>query len=455
MRSNRSEGREAVFAALDQLEADAATVRALSFDGLPELDCVEVIGRLHSIARTVPSWQYELINQLSERAVASDIGGPLPRVLADRLTIRPSVARRMIAEAAHLGHRRAITGERLAPLWPTTAAKMADGEIGVEHVAVIRRFFHQLPAAVGYDIRERAEKMLAEMAVELRPDQLEKAAERMAGWINPDGIFSDADRARKRGFWWRAQGPDGMSTGTLIADPQLRATLDAVLAKLGAPGMCNPDDEAPTIDDEPSQEAVRRDTRTPAQRRHDGLTAMGRGLLASGSLGKHRGLPTTIVVRTTLQELQAGVGKALTGAGTWLPMRDAIRMAGSAHHYLVIFDKHTQRPLYLGRTRIANADQRIVLFARDGGCTAPGCDKGLYWCDVHHIVHFARGGVTEPDNLTLACGADHKLIDEGWTTRLNAAGQVEWMPPPHLKLKPGVNNYHHPERYLEDDEDDP
>lgn len=61
--------------------------------------------------------------------------------------------------------------------------------------------------------------------------------------------------------------------GTLIADPQLRAALDAVIAKLGAPGMCNPDDTTQTVDGEPSEEVAGRDTRTPAQRAHDALTA--------------------------------------------------------------------------------------------------------------------------------------------------------------------------------------
>ena len=36
------------------------------------------------------------------------------------------------------------------------------------------------------------------------------------------------------------QGRDGMSKITGWLDPQLRAGLDAVLAKLAAPGMCNP-----------------------------------------------------------------------------------------------------------------------------------------------------------------------------------------------------------------------
>jgi hypothetical protein len=54
--------------------------------------------------------------------------------------------------------------------------------------------------------------------------------------------------------------------------------------------------------------------------------------LASGELGQHNGLPTTIIVTTTLHELEAATGKALTGGGTLLPMSDVIRMARHAHH---------------------------------------------------------------------------------------------------------------------------
>lgn len=72
--------------------------------------------------------------------------------------------------------------------------------------------------------------------------------------------------------------------------------------------MCNPEDSSPTVDGEPSAEAARRDSRTRAQRAHDALTAMARAMLASGQLGWHRGLPATIIVRTTLQELSSGYG---------------------------------------------------------------------------------------------------------------------------------------------------
>ncbi len=59
---------------------------------------------------------------------------------------------------------------------------------------------------------------------------------------------------------------------------------------------------------------------------------------------------------------------------------------------------------------------------------APG-----YLSEVHHVIEWAKTHRTDIDDLTFACGPDHKLPDEeGWTTRKNADGITEWIPPPHL-----------------------
>ena len=92
--------------------------------------------------------------------------------------------------------------------------------------------------------------------------------------------------------------------------------------------------------------------------------AASRAVLSSGKLGQLNGLPVTVVVYTTLQELESGCGRAVTATGTLLPMPTVIRMASHAYHYLTIFDKDAGRAPHLGRTRrIASADQRIVLHA--------------------------------------------------------------------------------------------
>ncbi|SLF23899.1 Conserved protein of uncharacterised function possible rep13e12 repeat protein [Mycobacteroides abscessus subsp. bolletii] len=107
-------------------------------------------------------------------------------------------------------------------------------------------------------------------------------------------------------------------------------------------------------DAQPADDAAERDTRTVAQRHHDALRAALRSTLVSTELGSHHGLPVTVIVTTTLKELQDAAGIATTGSGTRLPMRDLIRAAAHAHHYLAIFDDHG-RALHLGRSqRIAS-----------------------------------------------------------------------------------------------------
>lgn len=72
----------------------------------------------------------------------------------------------------------------------------------------------------------------------------------------------------------------------------------------------------------------------------------------------------TMIITTTLPDLQSGTGHAVTGGGSLLPMSEVIRQASKAHHYLSVFDKHTAQPLYLGRAnRLACTAQRIMLSA--------------------------------------------------------------------------------------------
>jgi hypothetical protein len=76
-----------------------------------------------------------------------------------------------------------------------------------------------------------------------------------------------------------------MSTGKLIATPQLRAELDAWFAKFAAPGMANPDDHTPVINGEPSEDAARQDLRSHGQRQHDALGVLVRSQLGNPDLG--------------------------------------------------------------------------------------------------------------------------------------------------------------------------
>lgn len=447
--------REEIVEVFDALDDDMDRLCELSFDVFTTPEGLRALERLERVARRLRSPQHALINQLGAQAGEEELGGKLRSALADRLRITKAEAGRRIDEAADLGERRALTGESLAPQLTATAAAQREGLVGDGHVKVIRSFFAHVPAEVDPSTREAAEADLADKATGYRPDELAKYAQRIMDWLNPDGEFSDEERARKRGITIGKQEFDGMSRITGLVTPELRAAVEAMLAKLAAPGVCNPDDEAPVVDEEPSADAVRRDTRSQAQRNHDGVLAGLRGLLASGELGQHNGLPVSIVVTASLKDLEAAAGKALTGGGTLVPMSDVIRWAGHAHHYLAIFDNG--KPLALYHTkRLATPAQRIMLYAKDRGCTKPGCDAPAYHSQVHHVRGWAATRRTDIDDLALACGIDNRLVEKGWTTRTNARGETEWIPPAHLdRGQPRTNAFHHPEKLLAPDDDEP
>ena len=449
-----SSSREEIVEVFDALDADLDRLCALTFDGFTTPERLRALERLERAARRLRPPGHALINQLGEQAGEEELGGTLRSALANRLRITKADAGRRIGEAADLGPRRAITGEPLAPRLAATAAAQREGSIGEGHAHVIRNFFAHLPADVDVFTRQAADADLAGKAAGYRPDELAKYARRVMDWLNPDGEFSDAERARRRGIMLGQQEHDGMSRLSGLLTPELRAAIEAVLAKLAAPGACNPEDETPVVDAAPDEDAVRRDNRSEAQRNHDAFLAGMRGLLASGELGQHNGLPVSIIVTATLQDLESAAGKALTAGGTLVPMSDVIRWAGHAHHYLAIFDNSKALALYHTK-RLASPAQRIVLYARDRGCTKPGCDAPAYHSQVHHVQGWITTRRTDIDDLTLACGPDNRLAEKGWRTGKNAEGDTEWIPPPHLDYgQPRVNSFHHPEKVSAPDDDD-
>jgi hypothetical protein len=449
MRSNE------VFLRLAAMAAEFDALLDASITTLADADLVAALAEHETLLRRQPAFRHRLIARLATEASPLELGGRnLREVLTHRLRISNAEANRWIADAEELGERRALTGEHLEPQLATTSAAQRRGEVNADHIRIIRTFMDQLPRWVDGHTRDEAEATMSAVAATVRPEHLRQAADRLMALLNQDGDEPrEADRARQRYLVLSKQDADGMTDVRGRLDPEAAAALEAILAKLAAKGMCNPDDETPCVDDEPTEAREDGDTRTRGQRNHDALKAICRATLASGRLGQHNGLPVSIVVSTTLQELERGHGHAVTGGGIRIPMPALIRLASHSYHYLAVFNQHTGMPLYLGRTkRIATAAQRIVLHSKDRGCTFPDCTAAGYECQVHHIDEWAAdGGHTNIDKLTFACKTHHPLIDAGWTVRKRADGRTEWIPPPGIDGgQARVNRYHHPHEYLVD-----
>lgn len=447
-----------VIAAVGALHTAVDALAELSVDTLTHPELLAVLSELEIVNRTAPAIARPIIARLQREACPTALGAKsFKDLLCLRLRISKKEAALRLAEAKDLGPRTSFTGEPMPSILARTAAAQAQGKLGSEHVALIRGFFDDLPIGVDPDIREHAEQTLVEVACGFGPDGLRTAAKLLATLIDQDGPEpDDAERARKRNVRMAPQQSDGMSKLTGNLDPEFLATWEPLLAKFAAPGMCNPADAEPRISGTPTQEQIDADDRSYGQRVHDAMVVIGRMALASGDLGRHNGLPVTVIVSTTLQELNRGAGSAKTAVGSVIPMADLIRMASHAIHYLAVFDEHTNEPLYLGRAkRLASVGQRLVLLARDGGCTFPGCTVGGYGTQVHHMTGWAKSnGQTNINAMTLACGGDNRMAELGWTVQIRD-GQVEWIPPPELDTgRARVNFYHHPQRLLMDPDPD-
>ncbi|GJF18270.1 HNH endonuclease [Mycolicibacterium cyprinidarum] len=452
----------AVHEAVAALRGAHDALAASDIEALPFAELVAVMDELEALSCQLPMQSHRMLTRLQFETTPKAMGAKSWKdVLAIRWRISTGEATRRLAEAAELGPRRALIGEALAPILPATAAAQAVGLINAEHVKVLRDAMKNLPGFVDTTTREQIEVDLVRKAVGVGPKALKKAADRVLFLLDQDGpVPDDTERARRRGLQTRPQGRDGMRPFAGNMTPEAWATWEAIFAKYAAPGMCNPDDPEPCISATPSQEQIDNDHRSLAQRQHDALVAVGRMALMSGQLGQLNGLPVSIIIRTTLQDLESRAGVGTTGGGSVMPIKDVIRLAAHANHHLAVFDKATGSAMDLFRARrTASPGQRVMLIARDGGCTKPCCTVGAYGSQVHHALRdWSDGGQTNVDELALACGPDNRLVDKrgGWTTTINGRGEVEWIPPPQLDTGQGrLNYYHRPEALLRPSEYDP
>ena len=166
------------------------------------------------------------------------------------------------------------------------------------------------------------------------------------------------------------------------------------------------------------------DERSPAQRRADGLVEICRRWLDRGDTTTIAGERPHLAVIVDLEVLERRApGIAETAQGQVLHPETARRLACDAAVSRII-TRGASEPLDVGRrTRTVPPAIRRAVVVRDRRCTFPGCDRPQQWCDAHHIVHWANGGDTSLDNLTLLCRRHHRLIHEGgWTVQTGPDG---------------------------------
>lgn len=324
------------------------------------------------------SFDHALIGELDSRALpARLLARSTAGLLGALLRLSPGQAARRVHHARQLGRRLTLTGEALPPAHPAVAEARERGLINGEHAAIAVRTLAQLPGRLPVEQLNAAEAFLAGWARKTNPAQLSQIARRLRDTLDPDGALTEpADQARRRGLTVTPIG-DGMHRLSGELDAECAALATTVLQSLSAP--------RPT-------DAGGPDPRNASQRRHDALKSVLKLGARAGQLPVSGGVPATVLITLTADQLAERAGLAETSFGQLLPVETALKLADQAALAVIISDSKG-KPLQLGRSRrLASEHQTLALIARDRGCTFPGCTMPPEWSERHHITAWADGG---------------------------------------------------------------
>ncbi|MGU3647082.1 DUF222 domain-containing protein [Microbacterium sp. C23T] len=399
------------------------------------LGVVEQLGRVTDAARLVLAGEVgrRADSEFGDDRITAQFGCASAQELVERSTgVSAATARARLRDAKAVTGRVTLTGQtRPAPLEHARAALTA-GRLSADALTTIVDALRPLLGRCTVDEIAAAEGELVAAAIgdTGQPGcgihELTVMATTWALYLDPDGTLPDEEYAQRvRGIRISRRAYRGLRriSGDVTADvaAQFDRLLDAHLnprVQDRGPRFVDADTEAA------SDEAAERvgDPRTVDQKRHDAFASIltaAAGAAATPTLG---GAAPTLIVTTTAEDLAAPGGVAFVeSAGGPVPVPASFARHVGCHgtiHRLTLTGTGAITALHI-EDRVFNHWQRKAIGARDGGCIIPGCTVPAAWCEVHHVIDWAKGGPTTVDNGVLLCWHHHHGIEtSGWEIRM-------------------------------------
>jgi hypothetical protein len=315
-----------------------------------------------------------------------------------------------------------------------TEAALAAGEISAKQADIISRALAQLPADVTDEQRLLCEMTLLKDAPRLTLKDLRHRARRITEtYKKSDEVDEDEDEllrrkeeaARAKTSFSMWDNRDGTVTGRFTLPEAQGAMLKTALDALAAPHQSIATVNAATGE----RDEVGFGQSYPQRLGHAFATLVEH--LPADRLPSNGGVSAVVTVNLDLDTLMGGLKAAGLSDGTRISAGEARRLACSAQLVPMVLDGKSL-PLDLGSPqRFFNRASRRALEKRDGGCTAPGCDRDSRWCESHHLTPYAISKTTDIRDGALLCSFHHHRVhQQGWTGRVNPDdGMVEWKPP--------------------------
>lgn len=398
------------------LPAAISQLAGCSFSGLADDDVLEVLRLAEQARRQLEALDHLLIAEVEARNLPGRyVLRGSKQLLSGLLNLSSAESGPRVRQARELGPRTSLTGERLTPLLPATAAARADGSITARQADVIIVAMARLrDARLPVERQAEAEAFLVEQARRFDAGTLTGIARQLLDTLDPDGTLAEERTQQRRRFLSCHPRGDGMHRLTADLDTETAALAMTVLHSLAAPKL---------------SEAGERDQRSAGQRMHDAFRAVLKLALRAGELPTSGGLPATVLITMTAEQFETGTGLASTSYGQKLTVDQALRIADEAAIGWIVHSSKGGVLNYGTTRRVATDKQTLALIARDKGCAFPGCADPPEWTEKHHIVSWRQGGSTDLDNLCLLCDHHHDRIDTGgWQVTMRDG--LPWFTPP-------------------------
>ncbi|WP_291379474.1 HNH endonuclease signature motif containing protein [Demequina sp.] len=286
------------------------------------------------------------------------------------------------------------------------------GEISVEVVSVAERALAGLP-----DVERTRDLFLKALAKApgLAVHQVRALFWRAQASADPKAWERREERQHGERYASLRDDADGMVTLTARLTPLDAAPVRAVLDANVRWAMQQRRDD-------PSS-----DTRSPGQMRADILVGLCRHALDCDQ--PTSGVKTTVMVRMTRAELEAGRGVGEVDGVAQPVSASALRQGAADAEIIPVVLGGKSEVLDWGRARrLFSPAQRLALVERDGGCS--WCHAPPSWCEAHHIRWWDRDrGPTDLNNGVLLCTrCHHRVHREEWGIRVRD-GEVWFVPP--------------------------
>ena len=338
---------------------------------------------------------------------------------------------------------------RLIAACPQVADALERGSINVDHVDEMVRAFSN-PRIVG-DVIERIDEAI-DLAERWNADDFRDQLRQWVTIVDMDGAEMARERNHERRAGYVTELDSTLevhfSGGTPTATAEVLAIFKSFVEReftidcAERDRLYGPDAPASKL------------PRTSAQRRFDALVAIFRAARVAGP-DHAPPVPVTLNLLTSqhaFETILATEGfcaapidiapdtiehvRCTDSNGVVYAPTDVIRAAVLGHIRRAVYGSKNvitelgrEQRLFRGGAREA-----VKLVSRH--CEFPGCTVSAQHAEIDHLLEYARGGATDPDNGSVQCKAHNRMKNLGYRCRRRSDGVVDWRRPDGTLIQP-------------------